>query len=70
MSSTRNLPSAIWKKSSYSGNAGNTCVEVARNLPGIVGVRDGVDPEGPKLPLGPDAWHRFNGQVKNGRHYA
>jgi hypothetical protein len=29
-----------WRKSSYSGNGGASCVEVASNLPGMVAVRD------------------------------
>jgi hypothetical protein len=33
------LSRAEWNKSSYSGQSGN-CVEVARNLPGLVAVRD------------------------------
>ena len=33
------LSRAEWRKSSYSGQSGN-CVEVARNLPGLVAVRD------------------------------
>lgn len=33
------LSRAEWRKSSYSSQSGN-CVEVARNLPGLVAVRD------------------------------
>jgi hypothetical protein len=33
------LSRAEWRKASYSGQSGN-CVEVARNLPGLVAVRD------------------------------
>lgn len=55
-----------WKKSSRSGSTGN-CVEVARNIPGIVAVRDSKDPEGPKLVFGPGAWNEFAAAVRNGR---
>jgi hypothetical protein len=42
------LSHAAWTKSSHSGPNGN-CVEVARNLPGIVAVRDSKNPGGPVL---------------------
>ncbi|MER7724888.1 DUF397 domain-containing protein [Streptomyces sp. NPDC096323] len=47
-------------KSSYSGgNAGQECVEVARNIPGTVAVRDSKSPAGPVLLLAPAAWDAF-----------
>ncbi len=42
------LSVAIWRKSAYSNNGG-ACVEVARNLPGVVAVRDSKNPGGPAL---------------------
>ncbi|MFC7257645.1 DUF397 domain-containing protein [Streptomyces lutosisoli] len=45
-------------KSSYS-NAGGECVEVARNLPHAVAVRDSKTPDGPILRLTPKAWEEF-----------
>ena len=57
------LPGAEWRKSARSGNQGN-CVEVADNLPGIVGVRDSKDPTGPVLTFGPQAWKAFIDDVK------
>lgn len=45
-----------WRKASYSGANGGGCVEVARNLPGVVAVRDSKDPHGPKLVVSPSAW--------------
>ncbi|MGI5149053.1 DUF397 domain-containing protein [Plantactinospora sp. CA-294935] len=53
------LSGAIWRKSTRSGNGGSTCVEVAKNLPEIVGVRDSKDPAGPVLTFGPAAWRAF-----------
>jgi Domain of unknown function (DUF397) len=52
------LRRAQWRTSSYSAN-GSTCVEVARNLPGIVAVRDSKDHPGPALIFTPDEWQAF-----------
>lgn len=59
------LTRAIWRKSSYSGQAGN-CVEMAGNLPGVVGVRDSKNPDGPALVVTPQAWRAFIAGVKKG----
>ncbi|MGI5151062.1 DUF397 domain-containing protein [Plantactinospora sp. CA-294935] len=53
------LTGAVWRKSTRSGNNGGDCVEVARNLPGMVGVRDSKDPQGPALVFGSAAWRGF-----------
>ncbi|MEW2566911.1 DUF397 domain-containing protein [Streptomyces sp. NPDC047070] len=45
-------------KSSYSTASGE-CVEVARNVPGTVAVRDSKTPDGPILHLSPTAWAEF-----------
>jgi hypothetical protein len=60
------LTSAEWRKSSYSGTTGGNCVEVARNLPGAVAVRDSKDPEGPKLAFAAEEWAGFTAGVKAG----
>ena len=52
------LTGAEWQKSSYSGVNGN-CVEVARNLPGVVAVRDSKNPDGPALAFSPAEWRAF-----------
>ncbi len=52
------LSRAEWQKSSYSGQDGN-CVEVARNLPGLVAVRDSKFPDGPNLLVSPETWQTF-----------
>ena len=38
------LHCAKWRVSTYSAS-GSTCVEVARNLPGLVAVRDSKNPK-------------------------
>jgi Domain of unknown function (DUF397) len=55
-----------WRKSSYSGGNGGACVEVARNLPGAVAVRDSKDPDGPRLAFAPEEWTAFTAGVKAG----
>jgi hypothetical protein len=53
------LTRATWRKSSRSGDNGGACVEVARNLPRIVAVRDSKNPQGPVLIISRDEWARF-----------
>ena len=60
------LSRAAWRKSSYSGGNGGQCVEVARNLPGIVAIRDSKDPGGPRLVVTPGAWRAFSDVVRRG----
>ena len=55
-----------WRKSSYSGNGGSDCVEVASNLPGIVAVRDSKDRSGPQLAVPDQAWSQFTQAIKHG----
>ena len=52
------LSYAKWHKSSYSSQDGN-CVEVARNLPGLVAVRDSKEPDGAKLVISQATWRAF-----------
>jgi hypothetical protein len=59
------LRGAHWVKSSRSAGNGGACVEVARNLPGVVGVRDSNDPTGPTLAFAPAAWLAFTSAVKD-----
>jgi hypothetical protein len=60
------LTRAIWRKSSYSSNNGGQCVEVARNLPGAVAVRDTKDRDGGTLILTPEQWRGLLRGVKAG----
>ncbi|MFE9183860.1 DUF397 domain-containing protein [Micromonospora haikouensis] len=57
------LTGAVWRKSTRSNNGGD-CVEVADNLPGIVGLRDSKDPSGPVLTFTPSSWATFIEDVK------
>jgi hypothetical protein len=50
----------LFVKSTYSGgDAGQQCVEVARNIPGTVAVRDSKDGDGPVIRVAPSAWAAF-----------
>lgn len=57
--------SLSWRKSSYSGNSGGQCVEVA--APGPVLVRDSKDPHGAVLEFHPEAWRHFAEQTRTTR---
>jgi hypothetical protein len=61
----KNLGRGVWRKSSYSGQAGN-CVEVADAASGIVAMRDSKDPNGPVLVLAAGAWRMMACRVKAG----
>ena len=60
------LSRADWRKSSFSNGNGGNCVEVARNLPGIVAVRDSKDRNGPALILTTAEWQAFVSGVRAG----
>lgn len=47
-----------WFKSSYSGEGGGNCIEVAIR-PHTIHVRDSKDITVPALALSPDAWSAF-----------
>ncbi|GAA4665078.1 DUF397 domain-containing protein [Streptomyces youssoufiensis] len=55
-----------WQKSSYSGDNGGECVEVATGLPDVVPVRDSKDPDGPALAFTTSAWAAFVAGIKAG----
>ncbi|WNI30655.1 DUF397 domain-containing protein [Streptomyces sp. ITFR-6] len=54
-------------KSSYSEPQGE-CVEVARNIPHTVAVRDSKHLDGPVLLLTPAAWDAFQGTLGRAPH--
>lgn len=55
--STPEIPDAArighhrWRRSSYSGQGGGQCVELAHLAGGFAAVRDSKDPHGPALSL-------------------
>ncbi|MFB7651726.1 MULTISPECIES: DUF397 domain-containing protein [unclassified Streptomyces] len=57
------IPTGIqWRKSSYSGDQGGNCVEVAELTPHpTVAVRDSKTPAGPILTLTPATFATFVG---------
>jgi hypothetical protein len=59
MNQAVDLSRAAWRKSSFSNGQGGDCVEVARNLPGVIAVRDSKNPDGPALIVSRDEWARF-----------
>ncbi|MHC8422607.1 DUF397 domain-containing protein [Streptomyces sp. NB004] len=52
------LAEAIWRVSSFSGGQGE-CVEVARNIPTLIPVRDSKRPAGAVITFTPQAWRTF-----------
>jgi Domain of unknown function (DUF397) len=56
------LNSAPWRKSSYSGTNGGSCVEAA-DLGDSILVRDTTDRGGVVLSIPPDAWLRFTAML-------
>ncbi|RCG33355.1 DUF397 domain-containing protein [Sphaerisporangium album] len=59
------MSKAEWRKSRRSGAEGGNCVETARNLPGLVAVRDSKVPSGPVLVFAADEWNEFLSSVKS-----
>jgi hypothetical protein len=57
------IDSVPWRKSSYSGTNGGSCVEAA-DMEGRILVRDTTDRSGVVLSISPDAWLRFTGTLR------
>jgi hypothetical protein len=55
-----------WRKSSYSGSEGGSCLEVLDGHPAGVPVRDSKTPEGAALVLPRSAWASFVAAMKDG----
>jgi Domain of unknown function (DUF397) len=62
------LSRANWHTSSYSGGNGGQCVEVARNLPGVVVVRDSKATQEGVLIFSRTTWAGFITSVKEYSH--
>lgn len=52
-----------WRKASYSGSGGGSCVEVA-DAATVVLVRDNTDRDGGTLAFTADAWAAFTSTLK------
>jgi len=57
------MTAVAWRKSTYSGDNGGTCVEVGIAAPSVA-VRDSKDPGGPQLAFASGAWKAFTQQLK------
>lgn len=65
MSSSLELSTAAWRKSSHSNGDGGACVEVADGLTGVLPVRDSKVPDGPVLVFPARSWTCFVSAVKS-----
>lgn len=60
-------PDDAWFRSSFSGETGNNCVEVADlTASGRVAIRDSKDKAGPALLVSADAFAAFVAAVREG----
>ncbi|MGM9381572.1 DUF397 domain-containing protein [Streptomyces antibioticus] len=59
-----NAAPLAWRKSSYSGPEGGSCVEVLDGYPGGVPVRDSKSPQGPAVVFSSVGWSLFVAAVK------
>ncbi|WP_069769144.1 DUF397 domain-containing protein [Streptomyces sp. LUP30] len=57
--SGQRLGAATWIKSSYSGENGGNCIEVAPGFPAVVPVRDSKVADGPVIVVARSAWAAF-----------
>ncbi len=54
--------STLWRKSSYSGNGGQNCVEVAGD--GAILIRDTRNRDGVTLSVPAEAWANFTASLR------
>jgi Domain of unknown function (DUF397) len=62
------LSRANWRTSSHSGGNGGQCVEVARNLPGVVVVRDSKAAQDGTLVFSQATWAGFLASLRRTPH--
>lgn len=55
----------VWRKSTYSNQAGGNCVEVAQGLLGTVPVRDSKDPARGSLSVSASSWATMTAVLKS-----
>ncbi|WP_103503608.1 MULTISPECIES: DUF397 domain-containing protein [unclassified Streptomyces] len=60
------LHAPAWRKSTYSGDNGGNCLEVADGLPSVTPVRDSKVPGGAVLMVEQATWSAFVEAVKCG----
>ncbi|MEU9891854.1 DUF397 domain-containing protein [Sphaerisporangium sp. NPDC051011] len=60
------LTSARWVKSSYSGDNGGECVELAMLIGNGMAIRDSKRPHGPVLRVPTAEWAAFRQSLKTG----
>ncbi|MER5535191.1 DUF397 domain-containing protein [Streptomyces mirabilis] len=53
------LTAVQWRKSSYSGDQGGQCIEIAETPEATVAVRDSKNPAGPILTIAPATFATF-----------
>ncbi|WP_078906347.1 DUF397 domain-containing protein [Streptomyces sp. NRRL S-378] len=56
-----------WRKSSYSGNDADSCIEVLDGHPSGVPIRDSKVPHGPALVVSAACWSSFIAAAKEGQ---
>ncbi|CAL9425024.1 DUF397 domain-containing protein [Streptomyces sp. enrichment culture] len=61
-------PSSLtgWRRSSYSGNEGGSCIEVLDDHPSGIPVRDSKTPQGPALLFAAGPWSSFITSLRDG----
>ncbi|MFC8091136.1 DUF397 domain-containing protein [Streptomyces sp. NPDC057301] len=64
MESTEILAGIQWRKSSYSGDEGGQCIEIAATPHTTIAIRDSKNPAGPIVTLDPAAFNSFLGWAK------
>jgi hypothetical protein len=52
----------VWRKSTYSGSDGGSCIEVGQK--GVILVRDTTDRDGGTLTFTASAWLAFTGTIR------